>query len=231
MFFKKRKNTPINGYKLIKKVGEGRYGICYLATKDEESFVIIKQFKKTNDKNNHAFEAVMLSQIDHEAIPQLLGVINRDDFYGFILEHKAGWTLEQMLFKQHYRFTPNEIFHIGCQLIQILKHLHDKNIVHRDIRIPNVVIHNGKVSLIDFGLARWVNKREYQFDQDFSYLGDLLLYLHYSSYTTKSKKERPWYEELNLKKEQIHFYKRLLKLETPYSSIIEVEKDFIAAFA
>lgn len=220
-------------YKIIKPLGEGRYGICYLAVTDCGEHVIIKRFKPSIFKKNmekNANEAVILSQIDHPAIPKLLGVINQNDLYGFVLEQKPGHTVEHMLFKQKYSFKEMEIFNIGRQLIGIIKYLHGNGIVHRDIRVPNVLVHGSEVSLVDFGLARWADNKRYLYDHDFSYLGDFLLYLHYSSYKKKQRKSRPWYIELDLTVAQIQFFKRMLRLEKPYTSINEVEKDFISVF-
>ncbi|KHD85118.1 serine/threonine protein kinase [Heyndrickxia ginsengihumi] len=221
-------------YKLIEPIGEGRYGVCYLAMTNDGNRVVIKRFKPRMFKKNkgkNAYEAVILSQIRHDAVPELLGIVNDNGLYGYVLELKQGKTVEVMLFKEKHMFTETEIFHIGSQLINVLKYLHGRGIVHRDIRIPNVLIDAGEVSLIDFGLARWADNEQYCFDQDFSYLGDFLLYLHYSSFKKKEGKGKRWYEELNLSETQIDFYKRLLRLKTPYASIEEVEKDFIRAFS
>lgn len=236
MFFSSKKwiGKTINNYKIIEKIGEGRYGICYLAVANENVPVVIKQFKpkiwRKNKEKNH-YEAVLLSQIDHPAIPEFLGVINEKDFYGFIFELMPGITLEKLLFQQKIIFSNSDIFHIAKQLIDILKYLHHKGIVHRDLRIPNILLFHGQVSLVDFGLARWADNYDYKFDQDFSYLGDVLLYLHYSSFEKQGRKSRPWYKELPLTKEQVYFYKRLLRLADPYSSILEVEHDFFLAFS
>jgi serine/threonine-protein kinase len=70
----------------------------------------------------------------------------------------------------------------------------------------------------------------YKYDIDFSYLGDFLLYLLYSTYTAQKKKRLPWYQELPLSPEQKTFLKKLLRLENSYESIDEVKKDFIEAF-
>lgn len=108
--------------------------------------------------------------------------------------------------------------------------MHGKGIVHRDIRTPNVLVYNDDVSLIDFGLARWADNHHAMFDQDFSYLGDFLLYLHYSTFQKQKRKGKPWHEELDLTNEQICLYKRMLRLDEPFSSIEELEHDFLAAF-
>jgi serine/threonine protein kinase len=51
--------------------------------------------------------------------------------------------------------------HIMGQILPITKNVHKQKIMHRDIKLENVVIDkNGQISLIDFGLARKINKRD-----------------------------------------------------------------------
>jgi serine/threonine protein kinase len=114
------------------------------------------------------------------------------------------------------------------QLISILKYLHQSGVVHRDIRVPNTLYSDRKVYLVDFGLARWVDETKYCPDIDFAYLGDFLLHLYYTSYVMNGEKKKPWYEELNLKKEEMLFLKRLLGIEKKYRDIDEVEHDYLA---
>jgi len=214
--------------------GEGRYGACFLAISDTGNRVVIKKFKPSIFKKNadkNAYEAVILSKFSDRRIPELLGVVNQKGFYGFVLEFKKGFTIKDMLFRYNYRFTNEEFFSIGIQLISIIKYLHANGVVHRDIRIPNVLIDNGEVYLVDFGLSRWRDGKLYEFDLDYSFLGDCLLYLLYSSYEKPSgKKKSAWYNELSLTEEQILFLKRLLGLESVYKNIMDIEKDFKRVF-
>ena len=229
---KKHLNKQIGKYKILSLIGEGRYGVCYLADYKGENVVIKHMkspiFKKNKDKN--FYEANILHKINHKNIPKLLDIINEKNFYGLVLEKKEGATVEEMLFKQKCRFNKKEIFGIGEQLIEILVYLHSIGIVHKDIRIPNVIIDDGDVSLIDFGLARWADEKNYKRDIDFSYLGDFLLYLYYSSFKKESFINRPWYEELNLNNEEKQFIKKLFKMEGDFESINEIKKDFNAIF-
>ena len=166
-------------YTITGAVGEGRYGMCFLAHSTFGTPVIIKRFKPNifrKNKEKNAYEAVILSKLNHIAIPKLLGVINEKNFYGFVLEFKDGCTVKDFLFKHKRKFTNEEFFNIGIRLIKIIKYIHGNGVVHRDIRIPNVLINNGEVYLVDFGLARWADKDKYHYDMDFSFLGHFLLY-------------------------------------------------------
>jgi len=238
----KYKNRRLGKYIVEKPLGEGRYGKCFLATSETGEKVVIKKFKlrileknrrKSNDEN--VSEAVILSNLNDERIPELLGVINEKGFYGFVLEYKQGNTVKELLFKKNYKFSKEEFFSIGIQLIKIIEYIHSNGVVHRDIRTPNVLINDGKVYLIDFGLARWGDNKKYFFDLDYSFLGDFLLYLLYSASETKDKKTPryknvPWYDELNISNDQKLFIKRLLGIEERYKSINDIELDFIKAF-
>lgn len=136
-----------------------------------------------------------------------------------------------MLFKYHHKFSNEEFFVIGLKLIRIIKYLHENGVAHRDIRMPNVLIDNGEVYLLDFGLARWADNINYTYDLDFSYLDDLLLYLLYSSFQQKKKHQKlSWYDELPLSFNQKLFLRKLLRIEVEYKNIQDIELDFIKAF-
>ncbi|HVJ49741.1 protein kinase family protein [Desulfitobacterium sp.] len=227
-------------YTIDRLLGEGRYGLCFLARSESGNKVVIKKYKTSlgqKELPNCIDEAVILSKLKDKRIPAFLGVVNEKRFYGFVLEYKNGCTVKELLFKHNYKFTRREVFHTGLQLINIIQYLHENGVVHRDIRIPNVLMYQGKVCLIDFGLARWADKT-YRYDLDFSYLGDFLLYLIYSSYEKKEKnkqlpwpKKLPWYEELSLTSEQQLFLRKLLGLEFVYENINDIKTDFIRAFS
>jgi serine/threonine protein kinase len=235
-FFVSRKyrGQRLGNYVIEELVGEGRYGLCFLAMADAGQKVIIKKFrpgifKKNAEKN--MYEAVTLSKLKDTRIPELLGVINQESFYGFVLEHKPGNTVKDLLFKHNHIFSDEEFYNIGLRLISIIKYLHENGIVHRDIRIPNVLVDNENVYLIDFGLARFADGNEYKYDLDYSYLGDFFLYLLYSSFQKKEgHKNLPWHKELPLTDKQQMFLKRLMGIEVVYESMDDIETEFIGAF-
>ena len=231
---KKYLGKQIGKYSIDAAIGEGRYGLCFIAWSEQGEKVILKKFKPSLLKKNldkNAFEAVILSKLKDKRIPELLGVLNEKGFYGFVLEFKYGSTVKDMLFKNNHEFSSEEIFNIGTKLISIIKYIHANGVVHRDISTSNVLIDKGEVYLIDFGLARFADNNMYNYNLDFSYLGDFLIYLLYSSFKAKEKnKKQPWYRELQLPFGQQLFLKRLLGLVLMYENICDIETDFIDNF-
>jgi serine/threonine-protein kinase len=65
--------------------------------------------------------------------------------------------------------------------------------------------------------------------QDYYDLGEILLYLLYTTYSSKNKKALPWTEELSLEKETVYLLKRLLQIKEPYLNISEILTDLHAA--
>ena len=173
----------IGGYTVASCIGKGRYGVCFLAYDPDGKKVVLKKFRmrmwKRNRNANH-YEAVILSGLAHPAVPELLGVINNRKGYFFVLGYKEGRTLSEWLFNEKRVFSKEEIFQIGCQVFEILIYLHRRNVVHGDISVANVIYDGENISLLDFGLARFADRRNIRFSLDYARAADVLLYLLYS---------------------------------------------------
>ncbi|WP_298200005.1 protein kinase family protein [Desulfosporosinus sp.] len=225
-------SNRIAEYTVEKIIGEGRYGICYQVSYGQKTY-IVKQLKRGMLKKAGAkarFEEEILKSLQHESVPRFIKKIEREDFCGYVLEFKEGRTFEDIIYLDKRVFEREEIYRVGSQLVGILKYLHSKGIVHRDIRVPNTLYDGQKVNLLDFGLARWFNNEKYRADMDFAFLGDFLLHLYYSSFDFKGYKKRPWYYELKLGQKELLFLKRLMGVEQRYKSILEVEHEFLETF-
>ncbi|HWQ40862.1 MAG TPA: protein kinase family protein [Desulfosporosinus sp.] len=221
-------SEQIADYTIEKTIGEGRFGICYLVSQGQKSY-ILKQLKRGMLKKagvKARFEEDILKSLQNESVPRFIKKIEREDFYGYVIEFKKGRTFEDIIYLDKHVFEREEIYRVASQLIEILKYLHSKSIVHRDIRVPNTLYDGQKVNLVDFGLARWINNKKYRADMDFAFLGDFLLHLYYSSFEFKSCKKRPWYDELQLHPKELLFLKRLMGVNQRYTSISEVEHEF-----
>ena len=221
----------IGDYTVASCIGKGRYGVCFLALDPDGKKVILKKFRtrmwKKNKNANH-YEAVILSGLEHPAVPELLGVINNRQGYYFVLEYKEGLTLEQCLFDRKKIFTSGEIYRIGSQMFEVLEYLHGRNVVHGDISVANVTDDGEKISLLDFGLARYADGENIRFSLDYARAANVILYLLYSGYEGKGR--RPWHEELPLTGEQREFLKKLLEPEEQFRDTGTVRHKFEKIF-
>lgn len=218
----------INGCSVLKIIGEGRYGIAYLAVNEKQEKCVIKQLKldmlgETREKLFH--EEKNLQRLDSPGFPKFISKFHDGSKEGYILEYIEGKNFEDILARDRHEFNKTEIYNTASQLLKLLKILHDANIVHRDIRPPNVILKpNNELALIDFGLSRIINNEKYVKEMDYWFTADFLIHLYYSSYKEMdTKEELPWYEELNLTADEKTFLKRLMGIDETYKNIEEIE--------
>ena len=144
-------------YKLIKKLGSGSFGSIYSA-EYENNYYAIKLEEKSKGQNLLENEAYIMSYLHGPGLPlvksygysskhnilvmELMGKSLEDIFEGFVVK------------KMSVRCVCN----IGYQIIEILEYIHNKHVIHRDIKPDNFVIGlNEKrkyVYILDFGLSK-----------------------------------------------------------------------------
>ncbi|PWG60725.1 protein kinase family protein [Bifidobacterium catulorum] len=231
----------VGEYAVTSRIGGGRYGVCFEAVDARGDRVVLKRFRrrmwKRNDGRNH-HEAVILSGLNHPAIPELLGVVNDASGYYFVLEYKDGRTLGQWLFDEGRSFTEQDIQRIGTQLLDILVYIHSRSVVHGDISPANVLDDGDRVSLVDFGLARYADAdahamRQGQFDLDLACFANVMIYLMYSCprLTRDGGGGRtPWYDDLKISSDQCDCMKRLIGIGSPYADTRSAAEGFRRAF-
>ncbi|MGN0143913.1 MAG: protein kinase [Clostridium sp.] len=217
-----------NEYTIVKEIGEGRYGIAYLAKNDENNIVIIKQLKKDMLKETRkklVYEQKILQSLDYPVFPKFRGKFKDRYRQGYILEYIDGIDFEDLVEQNRYVFSKEEIYHIADQLLDLIEILHNNNIAHRDIRLPNVILKkNNDIALIDFGMARFIDNKKYVCQTDYWYLGDFLIHLYYTMYESTNDEDLPWYEELDLTNEEQVFLKKLMGIEKKYTDIHEIKE-------
>jgi serine/threonine-protein kinase len=218
----------VNGYSILNTIGEGRFGIVYLAENEKGEKCIIKQLKVEmleKSRKKLFYEEQILQQLNNPCFPRFIGKFKEEYREGYIMEYIEGKVFEDILIKDRYKFNREEIYTVGSQIIELVEILHNNNIIHRDIRLPNVIRReNGELALIDFGLARFIDNKTYVKELDYWYISDFLIHLYYTSYVATDKKEKPWFEELELKTDEVHFLKKLMGLEDNYNNIDEIKE-------
>lgn len=221
------KNDIVNGYSIIKILGEGRYGIAYLAINNKNEKCVVKQLKNEmlqKTRKKLFYEVMIMKSIDSVYFPKFISKFKDKYREGYLIEYIEGQSFYSLLQKKKYKFSKKFIYRICAQLLDIVEVLHSYNIAHRDIRLPNIMVKsNNELALIDFGLARFVDNKKYSFAEDFWYIGDLLVHLHYLSYEDESNDiEKPWYDELDLTILEKSFLKKLMGIEASFKNIDEI---------
>lgn len=227
----------INGYYIKKQLGEGRYGITYVAENSDKELVTIKQLKKSMlkiSKDKIGYEPNILkelSKLNCSYFPKYIGRFKDNlDRKCYILEYIDGETFSEILYKKKKVFTKVEIYEIALKLFDIVEILESCNIVHKDIRITNVIYTpKDEIKLIDFGLARYIDNKRYKKELDYWYISDFLIHLHYSNYEedkTMFKKKVPWYDDLHLTSNERDLLMSLMGINNKkYDNIYDIRKD------
>ncbi|MFP7494656.1 protein kinase [Terribacillus saccharophilus] len=219
-------------FQVIRKLGSGSYGTTYLCNDTSEfKTCTVKQLRRSRQKRKKYFnmfqqEYDLLKQLSHPSIPAATSFFHTDDGYFFVMDFVDGENLEQHIFDAKKRYTENEALQLTIDIAHTVDYLHSRRIYHGDIRIPNVMLADGRAYLIDFGLAKaFYGKRnteeQNRMVQDLFDLGDILLYLLYTTYEKTNKKALPWTEELTLTPACKYIVERLLGIKDPFLTASE----------
>ena len=147
IFFKK--------YQCIKKLGEGSFGKIYEAIYKDEHFAL--KFENVNRNSNLLeSEASIMAYLKGPNIP-FVKSFGTSGNYNILIMQLMGKSLEEYI-NEKRTFSIKTVCLLGYQMINILEYIHNKHIVHRDIKPDNFVMGLDSLSknlyLLDFGLAK-----------------------------------------------------------------------------
>lgn len=147
-------------YKIERKLGEGGMGVVYEAVDQSlERPVAIKRMNdeiKLNESEKQRFlqEARTVALLHHPNIVEIYTIFEEDDNIYLVFEFIDGPTLDKKLEKEVMLGTA-AVVEIFDQVCKALSYAHSKNVVHRDLKLGNIMINSeGDVKVMDFGLAR-----------------------------------------------------------------------------
>ncbi|HET7452280.1 MAG TPA: serine/threonine-protein kinase, partial [Thermoanaerobaculia bacterium] len=97
-------------------------------------------------------EARLLASVNHPGIAAIYGAEEAGDIRYLVLELVGGETLSDRL---RQPLAPIDALRIARQIAEALEAAHDRGIIHRDLKPSNVMVtHEGRVKLLDLGLAK-----------------------------------------------------------------------------
>src|SRR5262245_2706102 len=159
--------TVIGPYKLLEQIGEGGFGVVFLAEQQQpvRRKVALKVLKPGMDTRQVVarFEAERqaLALMDHPNIAQVFdGGETASGRPYFVMELVKGVPITQ--FCDDNRLTPRERLELFVPVCQALQHAHQKGVIHRDLKPSNVLVtlRDGTpvVKVIDFGVAKAIGE-------------------------------------------------------------------------
>ncbi|KAA6419846.1 MAG: serine threonine kinase, partial [Trebouxia sp. A1-2] len=109
--------------------------------------------QETVDQRRIQREISILRRLSHGSIIQLLEIVETEHFIFLVMELAQGGSLLDYV-RQRKRLAEPEACFFLQQIVHGLMHCHDMEIVHRDVKLENILLDaSNRIKLIDFGLA------------------------------------------------------------------------------
>ena len=158
----------INDFEIIKQIGSGAFStVSLVKRKQDNAIYALKRVElskmKQNEKDNSLNEIRLLASVNHVNI-----IAYKESFYeestntlNLILEYADGGDLQSKItahknVKKY--FNEKTIWSIFIQMVYGLKELHDRNIIHRDLKSANIfLMKNGICKLGDLNVSKVAN--------------------------------------------------------------------------
>ena len=153
-------------YKVLKQLGEGSFGKAFLCQNESDnSLCVIKQIliegMDKKEKDDVLNESTILSKLDHPNIIKFYDVFESKKpkhMINIVTEYADAGDLSEKIKERknnNNNFTEAEVLDYFTQICLAIKHIHEKKIIHRDLKSGNIfLMKNGFVKLGDFGIAK-----------------------------------------------------------------------------
>jgi serine/threonine-protein kinase len=164
--------SPIPGYTLLGKIGQGGMGTVYKALQASVNRTVaikIMSPAATKDKTYVARflqEAQSTAHFNHKNLITAIDVGVSNGLYYFVMEFATGKNCRETL-NLKGAFDEKLALDVAIQMAGVLDHIHQNKMVHRDIKPENMILTNeGIVKLCDLGLAKSTTSMEQSLTQE-----------------------------------------------------------------
>ena len=147
-------------YEICKELGEGAYGkVKLLKNINTNSYTALKEIDKqkldTRDLIQIMNEIIILKSLDNIFINKLKNDVDEISTINIHLEYESGGDLHTIfteIFKE--KLNEKEILFYIAEICLGVEYIHSKNIIHRDLKLENILISSdGHIKICDFGFA------------------------------------------------------------------------------
>ena len=158
--------TDLNFYKYGRLIGQGAFGKVNLGLNVLTGRIVaIKSFNKQSLDKNHEnkkkilYEIDLMNKLNHPNITKILENFETEKYILIIMEYINGGNLFSFV-KKRRKLSEKTAKFLFKQIIQGIKYFHSKNIVHRDIKLENILIDlKNNIKICDFGIGKILNDK------------------------------------------------------------------------
>ncbi|XP_067877522.1 serine/threonine-protein kinase D3-like [Heterodontus francisci] len=152
-------------------LGSGQFGVVYggkhrKSGRDVAIKVIDKLRFPTKQESQLRNEVAILQNLRHAGVVNLDAMFETPDRVFVVMEKLHGDMLEMILSSENSRLPERLTKFLTTQILEALRHLHFKNIVHCDLKPENVLLASAdpfpQVKLCDFGFARIIGEKSFR---------------------------------------------------------------------
>ena len=153
-----RETAKNHDFEVIRLIGEGRFGLCFLINsfKYQKNFVLKATKKEKSSANEDSFkrEVEMLTHLCHPQIISIYTYFSDNLFYYIILEYAPNGSLENYVKKYGPIQEEHILRKIVRQVLEAISYIHSKGFTHHDIKPDNILLAGADtVKICDFGFA------------------------------------------------------------------------------
>ncbi|CDJ50322.1 AGC kinase, putative [Eimeria brunetti] len=154
------KKVGLGDFMMLHVIGRGLYGKVMLARFEQDGQlyalkILLKEFVLCSSQVEHTLtERVVLEAFPHPFLVQMHFAFQTPKRLFFVLEYCPGGELLFHLQKAK-KFTEERSRFYAAELLVALGHLHKHNVIHRDLKLENVLLGtDGHIRLADFGFSK-----------------------------------------------------------------------------
>jgi serine/threonine protein kinase len=182
----------IGGYRVVRRISSGGFGMVYLATDTRDQQFAIKEYLPSALATREEGELIpkvlpeklslyrlglksffeegrSLAQISHPSVVSVMNFFRENETVYMVMNHLEGGTLQDFIIlardlKKQKIFRESTIRSLFDEILRGLRIVHQHKMLHLDIKPANIFItDDNKAILIDFGAAREVLNKEGSF--------------------------------------------------------------------
>jgi len=146
-------------YMILHTIGKGEFGKVKLAYDPQRDLEVAIKFIKRSNITSAQKQAKLereiniLQNLNHPNIVHLYDVIETEKYIGIVMAYANGGELFEYISENQY-LSEEESAKFFLQLLDGVQYLHNLHIVHRDLKLENLLLdQNGNIVITDFGFA------------------------------------------------------------------------------